>query len=188
MGHKATIVSGRTIAAKRERLETANERAAARKKDKRKNMTRIAITIFGIILLLAILIYLLASFINQQKVEPVIEQTTITEEKPTVEIIDESASSGDNNLSSRMKNYIGMAEKDYRDLGYNPVRVVVPSDSIRVIHFYLEGFSGYIKMTIDRDPAVSAEDADRLIRYLKEQGNTDFEYLDVRIDQKAYWK
>ena len=37
MNRKSTIKSGRTIGEKREHLETANERAAARKKDKRKN-------------------------------------------------------------------------------------------------------------------------------------------------------
>jgi hypothetical protein len=43
-------------------------------------------------------------------------------------------------------------------------------------------------MIVDRDPAVSVEDADRMLRYLAEQGVSDFRYIDVRIDRKAYWK
>ena len=42
--------------------------------------------------------------------------------------------------------------------------------------------------TIDRDSAISVEDADRMLRYLSGEGISDFTYIDVRIDGKAYWK
>jgi hypothetical protein len=35
---------------------------------------------------------------------------------------------------------------------------------------------------------VTVEDADRMIQYLEEEDETDYEYIDVRIDGKAYWK
>ena len=44
-------------------------------------------------------------------------------------------------------------------------------------------------MTIDRGTAVSVEDADRMLRYLKTIGQIEnYTYIDVRIEGKAYWK
>ena len=102
-------------------------------------------------------------------------------------MVDEAAASG-GKITARMLNYIGRAERDFRDLGYSPTKVVFPINSIREINFYLEGHPGFIKMTIDRDSAVSAEDANRMIRYLSEQGITEYSYIDVRLEGKAYWK
>ena len=189
MNRKSTIVSGRTIGEKRERLETKNERAAARKKQKKKKTLRVSFTVIGFTILAVILVILCFNFINSQKAEP-INEVTIEDDvdyQPTVEIIDENASTG-GKITNRMNTYIGQAEADFKALGYNPTKVIIPNGYIRMIYFYLEGFNGYIKMTIDRGSAVSVEDADRLIRYLGTQEITDFEYLDVRTPGKAYWK
>ena len=35
---------------------------------------------------------------------------------------------------------------------------------------------------------MSVEDADRMIRYLEGIGKVDFEYVDVRVEGKGYWK
>jgi hypothetical protein len=43
-------------------------------------------------------------------------------------------------------------------------------------------------MTTDRGAAVSVEDADRMIRYLTDKGISEFEYIDVRVEEKGYWK
>ena len=43
-------------------------------------------------------------------------------------------------------------------------------------------------MTIDRDTAVSVEDGDRMLRYLKENGIEVFEYIDVRVEERGYYK
>ena len=87
-----------------------------------------------------------------------------------------------------MVEYINQVATDLKELGLTPVKAVVPVDSIRTVDFYIDGYTGFIKTTIDRGAGVTAEDAERLIRYLNEQGINDFEYLDVRIDGKAYWK
>ena len=181
---KSAMRSDRTIGEAREQLETRNERNAARKKDKKKKHFRIAFTVFGFIVIAVSIACIVFNLIEHrdeigQNNEPAENLT------PSVQIIDEDTGA---KITSRMKTYIAQAETDFRALSYTPMKVVVPAGSIRVIHFYLDGFTGYIKMTIDRNAAVSVEDADRLIRYLKEQGTTDFSYLDVRIDGKAYWK
>lgn len=199
MNQNSTIRSGRTIGERRERLETRNERVAARKRDKKKAIRRIVFTIVGFIILGGILIYLcFFLFNNSKQPDPDLTSPAGTEETgndagnteyhPTVEIIDEDATTAGGKITARMNTYIGQAEQDFRDLGYSPVKAVIPSGAIREVDFYLNGFSGFIKTTIDRDSAITVEDADRMIRYLKDQGISDFQYIDVRIDKRAYWK
>ena len=43
------------------------------------------------------------------------------------------------------------------------------------------------KMNIDREPAVSAEDAKRMVNYVTER-NIKPEYIDVRVKGKGYYK
>lgn len=181
---KSTFQLGRTIGAEREKLETANERAAARKKDKQKTSLRIIMTIVGFAVFAAILVVLFNSLTKDfSPTQPSIA----VDYAPTVEIIDSASTSG-SQLTSRMLKYIGRAEQDFRALGYHPVKVVFPSSAIREVDFYLDGYPGFIKLTIDRDSAISVEDADRMLRYLADKGIAEFEYIDVRTDGKAYWK
>lgn len=185
--HRSTLKSGRTIGEQRERLETANEREQARQKLKRKNRARVALVTAGFLVLAAILAVIYFEFIYEDPSEPVAPPEEITY-TPTIEIVDEDSSAAGGKITSRMQNYIGQAEVDYRALGYQPVKAVIPVGAVREVNFYLDGQPGYIKMYIDRPTAVSVEDADRMLRYLAGQGTTEFEYIDVRIPHKAYWK
>lgn len=185
---KSTFQMGRTIGAERERLETANERTAARKKDKKRKARRIGLTIFGFLALALTLIFLCFLFVGNG--EPNSVSTKIEEEvttEPTIELIDEDTTAG-GRISNRMRSYVGQAEQDFRDAGLKPIKAVVPTGSVREVDFYLEGYTGFIKLHIDRDTAVSVEDAERMLRYLAGQGINDFQYIDVRISGKAYWK
>ncbi len=184
--YKVGIKIGQTISEKRERLETASERAAAKKKAARKKHFRIIITVITFLVLGLILLSLYFLFSEKREKEP--EKTVYIPYSPTIEIIDEDSGATGGKITSRMSEYIGQAESDFRELGYTPLKAVLPSGSVREVDFYLEGYSGFIKMLIDRETAVSVEDADRLIRYLAEKGITDFSYLDVRLSGKAYWK
>lgn len=183
----STIKSGRTIGEQRERLETANEREQARQKDKRKKRARVIFVTVGFLALAGILVAVYFMFFYQPE-----QQNTIVEPEPayapTIEIVDEDAAASGGHITTRMRDYIGQAEADYRALGYQPVRAVVPVGAIREVDFYLDGQPGYIKMYIDRDTAVSVEDADRMLRYLAGQGITEYQYIDVRIPYRGYWK
>lgn len=184
---KATFVAGRTIGEKRERLETKRERAAAREKDKRRNRTRITLVSLGFIALIAILIVLAHTFLNRTP-EPVttLEPEPETVFTPTIPIEDASSSKAE--ITSRMQTYIGMLEADLKAYGYQPIKAVIPVNGIREVDIYLDGHPGYLKTTIDRGSGVTAEDADRMLRYLEGQGITTFEYIDVRIDGRAFWR
>lgn len=178
---------GRTIGEKREKLETANERAAARKKDKKQKKRRVTFTIIGFAIFIGILVFLGFFFLGNGEPAPAETPVEVVTTEPTIEIIDEDAAAG-GKITNRMRSYIGQAEQDFRDLGYTPAKAVVPTGSVREVDFYLSGQPGFIKMHIDRGTAVSVEDADRMLRYLTAQGTTNFQYIDVRLARKAYWK
>ena len=184
------IKSGRTIGEKRERLETASERAVAKKKAKKHRTLRILFTSLIFIAIAAASIFLFFTIFhgdNDDLSDDAYQPTLVVPYAPTIEVIDEDAG-GQAVLSDSMKEYIGQAEADFRELGYIPTKVVRPVGSIRELDFYLDGYTGFIKLTTDRGTGVSTEDADRMIRYLAGQGNTSFQYIDVRISGQAYWR
>ena len=182
---KSTFRLGRTIGEKREKLETANERAAIYRKNRRKKTFRIIFTIIGFLALALIIIGISKLFLGQS--EPITLEIADEAPIPTVEIIDEAIGSN-SQITARMITFIARAERDLRALGLTPEKVIIPNGKIREVDFYLKDHAGFIKMTIDRSPAVSAEDTDRMLRYLSDKGITEFTYIDVRTDGKAYWK
>ena len=182
------VVVGRTIGERREKLETKNERIAARKKDKKKKATRVILTVIGFIILIVVLIVLYFAFLRPD--EPILPNTPTAEvvTEATIPIVDEGTGGSSDMITARMKTFVAEVEQDLKSYGYHPTKAVVPSGAIREVDFYLEEYPGFVKTVIDRGSGVTAEGIDRIIRYLVEQGNTEFEYIDVRIDGKAYWK
>ena len=189
---KSYIRSGRTIGEKREKLETASERAAAHKKIKRRQFFRSATMVVGFLIAIGLIAFIAVVFseshLSDEEGNTATSTTVTVPYAPTIQVIDEDTGTGTDHLTDRMKEYIGQAEADFRELGYTPSKAVIPAGSIREVDFYLDGYSGFIKLLIDRGTGVSVEDADRMIRYLKGQGTTDYQYIDVRLDGKAYWK
>ncbi|MBR6505453.1 hypothetical protein IKT18_01245 [Candidatus Saccharibacteria bacterium] len=187
LNRKSTIRLGRTIGEKREKLETNSERTAAHKKIRQRQISRIFFTILGFAAVALLLFYIGVFFIGEKDENPTVA-TTVTSYQPTIEIIDEDATSTGGHLSSRMKEYIGMLEEDLRALGITPTKAVIPTGSIREVDIFIEGYTGYLKTIIDRGSGVTAEDAERMLRYLASINVGDFQYIDLRIDNKAYWK
>ncbi|MCR5832864.1 MAG: hypothetical protein K6G36_02965 [Candidatus Saccharibacteria bacterium] len=185
LNKKSKIKIGRAIVEKRERLETASERVAARKKGKRQKVLRVILVIIGFSLIVGTIVAIVKNVISGEEGGGLTE-TIVLPYEPTIELVDEAA--GNHKISSRMREYVGQAESDFRDLGYTPLRAVIPAGAIREVDFYLSGWNGRIKLTIDRETAVSVEDADRMLRYLQGIGVSEFEYIDVRVEGKGYWK
>lgn len=187
LNRESTLKSGRTIAEKREKLEKASERAEAHKKIKQRQIGRMVLTALGFLAIAAGLIYIGTFLVNNPDANPTVA-TTVASFEPTIEIVDEDATIAGHQISTRMKEYIGMLETDLKELGYTPKKAVIPTGSIREVDFYLDGYTGYLKTIIDRGTGVTAEDADRMLRYFEREGITEFQYIDLRIDGKAYWK
>ena len=182
------LKSGRTIGERRERLETASERMAARKKVKKRQSLRVTITVAVFLIAAVAVVAFVVIFLKQRAKNDVDTTPTMIVKtySPTIGITDENSVGG--KITTRMTEYIGQLETDLRDLGLTPLRAVIPAGSIREVDVYLVGYNGFIKTTIDRGTGVTAEDTERMLRYLRGQGISDFEYIDVRIDGKAYWK
>lgn len=176
--------SGRTIGERREKMETASERAAIHKKNEKKQKYRLAFTVLGFALAAVVVVWGVKFFFENREPENYSPEYEVPY-APTIEVVDEA---GHGEITSRMKEYIGQAEADFRELGYVPIKAVIPKSGVREVDFYLNEHPGFIKLIIDRPTGVSVEDADRMIRYLSSQGVTEYTYIDVRIEGKAYWK
>lgn len=187
---KTSLKSGRTIGERRERLETASERMATHRKIKFRQRIRFIFTTLGFFIVIALAVYI-GTLVFRHEDDAVTLQssstTMVIPYSPTIEVIDEDTTTG-GRITNRMEEYIGQAEADFRELGYTPTKAIIPIGAIREVDFYLDGYSGFIKMIIDRGSGVSVEDADRVIRYLSSIGVDNFDYIDVRIEGKAYWK
>lgn len=179
MKQKAHIKRGQTIAAEREHAESESERLQARKQLKRKHRT----SVFLVLLLMVVLGVLgYKSFQEMMEIE---DEEIVTENVGiTAEIVDEM---GREQISERMRQYIVQIEGDFKDLGFNVTRVTLPANMSRELLIDLDGQKPYIKVSLDRGTAVSAEDVVRVLKYLAEN-NLEPAYIDVRIEGKAYYK
>ncbi len=171
---------GRTIAEERERLESESERIAER--EKVKNRQTRTVLIFAILVVVVFGLVILG--IKSLAETPLTNVgTKDVKYEPSVEIIDESGIG----ITNRTREFVGMLEQDFADLGYKLVRAAVPAGKRREVDVHVDGVPYYIKMNLDRGSAVSAEDADRMIKYLALKGFVPG-YLDVRVEGKAYFK
>lgn len=175
------VKRGQTIVAERERAESDSERMLARKQLRRKRM-RSVVSACLMLAILGLLTYLgareLVGFGQRS------ETDAVEEKKVTAEIVDES---GRGQISARMKEYIIQIEEDFRALGYTVTRVTLPVATSRELYVDLAGETTYFKVSMDRGAAVTAEDAVRMMKYLRDK-DLHPEYVDVRIDGKAYYK
>lgn len=173
---------GQTIVAERERAESESERMQARKRVKRRQRTSAVIVVLMLVIL-GLVAYL---GVKEMSCEYGGEGTESAagEYEITAEIVDED---NRGQISMRVKEYVAQLEEDFRELGHKVTRVVLPTGTSRELYVDLEGREGYFKVNIDRDAAVSAEDAVRMLKYLDER-DLHPEYVDVRVEGKAYYK
>lgn len=172
---------GQTIAAERELAESESERLQERKRLHRKRTRSVLMAA----LVLAIL-GLLAYTTGKNAVEQYGADNKNTEPEYTIKarIIDED---NRGQISARVNNYMAQLEQDLADLGYTTTQVTLPTGASRELYIDVEGTETYFKVNTDRDTAVTAEDIDRVLRYLSEH-DLHPAYADVRIEGRAYYK
>lgn len=172
---------GKTIAGATNNARKRNlEHIAARKKQQRKN----AVIVVCVLIIIVATVVVLSNYVAQKVAERESEATKDNPFEPTVAIIDENV--GDN-ISSRTKVFVARLEADAKDYDLMVDHVVLPFQKAREILVYFTGRAEYYKMSMERGSAVQIEDAERMMRYLDGKAITP-EYVDLRIEGKAYYK
>lgn len=172
---------GQTIVAERERMISDSERMNLRKKTKRKK-TVTAVVILAAVGAIGGLLVMTWTNIYQSLHQP----AEVVEEKFTPKVAIEDAS-GSGLVTARMREYVGMLEHDFQDLGFVVTRAVVPAGRTREVDVYLEGRNEYYKTNLDRGTGVTVEDAVRMMKYL-DKNEVGAEYVDVRVTGKGYYR
>lgn len=161
------------------------ERERVRKKNRRSNGLSIVLLVCALIVVggLGYVLYCnLRDFLDSQ----VVDEDSNGDEPlmPEAKVVNEDHS---NPISTRMKEYLVLLEGDLRDLGLVMERAVLPSGMMREIDIDIEGIKPYFKVSIDRKTAVVAEDIFRMKKYVDEN-KIEAEYVDVRVDGRAFYK
>ena len=186
MAEKGKIVVGRAIAPEgmggekptaKKKVETVKvkKEKTERERVRRVNRKREVVSVAGVGVLVVTLVALLVvgmknltEIVNRKAEDSLAEVVTV---EPTIEIYDEGAgTSRTEGVSARVKEYVGLIERDLEELGVKATRAVLPAGKMREIDIYLEGSATYYKVSIDRGAGVSAEDIVRMKKYLEEQG------------------
>ena len=175
--------SGRTVAGEREKAVSDSERQRVRKATKNRKIRGAVLVMLacGIIAYLSVLG--VKSWLESYDIG-VDDIQKADYDLSGITIINENG--GD--VTNRVKRFIGQISKDLADLGYTLEKVVAPVGMLREVDLYIRDFPGFIKTDSERDTAISAEDIDRMIRYLSERGIGEVTYIDVRTPGKAYYK
>lgn len=173
---------GQTIVAERECVESESERLQKQKRisRKRRRSVFLAVVVLGT---LGFLAYTTGKNMVEQRRPG--NSGTAEEYVIKAEIVDED---NRGQISTRTRTYIAQLEQDFKDLGYTVVQITLPTGMSRELYVDIAGREEYYKVSTDRDTAVTAEDVDRMIRYLKEHEDLHPAYVDVRVEGRAYYK
>lgn len=110
--------------------------------------------------------------------------------EPSVQVIDETGIQAVNNqvlASDRFLGFIGRMVGRLQDQGLVVSKVVLPANTTRQLQLSIADTSYPLRVSIDRPAGAQAEDIARSIRYLASKGVTP-EYIDVRVEGKAYYR
>lgn len=174
---------GMTIVAERERAESESERMQARRQAHRKKKMS---ALMGVLFLAVIALSAYLGFRELEgRREETIEQAVAERMEIAVPVVDED---NRGQISERVRAYIAELEREFARKGYTVERVTLPTGMIRTVYVDLEGRDAFLKVDIDRGAQASVEDAERMLKYLDGQDIHPAEYVDVRIERKAYYK
>lgn len=111
-------------------------------------------------------------------------------QSPSVIVKDESGvptSGGDAVANRQFLSFLGQAVSHFHQKGYTVTEVILPANTVRQVHFRLKDHRFVIKTTVDRGVAAQVAQADASIRALSQQA-AEISYIDVRVDQRSFYK
>jgi len=164
----------------------ARDARLQRQSDRKRRVAKRATVISAFALVVVVVLIVIMNIVVKEQAKREAERLAAEAVKmePTVPIIDENAG---NNVSSRVKDFVVDLESDVASSSLRVDRVILPANKARELRIYLSGRTEFYKMSIDRGSAVQAEDMERMVKYLDDNGISP-EYVDLRVEGKAYYK
>ena len=110
--------------------------------------------------------------------------------EPTLKIIDDSGiKTNDVALvaSNRLLNFVSQVVVNASQSGYEVTEAIIPADTTRQLDIRLKGVGGIVKLSLDRSATEQIEDMHNALNFFKQKA-TSFNYLDVRVSGKAFYK
>lgn len=111
-------------------------------------------------------------------------------EAPAITVRDESGVptvAGQEVINRQFLSFLGQAVSLFGKNDMTVTEVILPADTVRQMTFQLKDRPYPIKMTIDRGVDAQVKQAVLAIRHLDSQGSMP-QYLDVRVDQRVFYK
>ena len=109
---------------------------------------------------------------------------------PKLTVKDQSGaplSGGQEVINQRFLSFLGQAVSQFAKNNLSVSEIVLPQDTVRQVLFLVEDKGYAVKMTVDTAAAAQVDQAVRAMRFIDERRLRP-EYLDVRVDQRVFYK
>ena len=109
---------------------------------------------------------------------------------PAVVVRDESGlptRGGQEVINRQFLSFLGQAVSAFAQYKIKVSEATLPASTVRQVWFKVEGRATQVRMTVDRAAQSQVKQAVITLEYLGKAGNTP-EYIDVRVDQRSFYK
>lgn len=97
------------------------------------------------------------------------------------------AEAGQEVINRRFLSFLGQSVALFRDNGLSVTEAALPPSTVRQVNFKLQDRNYIIKMVVDRSASAQVSQALKALKYIDEQGISP-EYVDVRVDQRVFYR
>lgn len=110
---------------------------------------------------------------------------------PKVEIVDNSSIQYTPGTAIASERFLGFVGRIIANIETSPKytvnKIEIPTGTTRQVKVYLKGYNYPAFVSVERGPAVQAEDIKRVLSYVKAK-NKQPKYIDVRVKGKAFYR
>lgn len=109
---------------------------------------------------------------------------------PTVAVRDESGlptRGGQEVINRQFLSFLGQAVSEFSQHKLKVSEAILPANTVRQVWFKIEGREPQIRMTVDRSARSQVKQAIVTLGYLDKNGQSSG-YIDVRVDQRSFYK
>lgn len=109
---------------------------------------------------------------------------------PAVAVLDESGlptRGGQEVINRQFLSFLGQAVSAFAQYKIKVSEATLPASTVRQVWFKVEGRATQVRMTVDRSAQSQVKQAIIALEYLGKTGSVP-EYIDVRVDQRSFYK